>query len=162
MYYEKVTDAIETVASLAEEIWIEHYKKIIPEDTIRMMVKNHQSSDAIAKKIADGYEYFLIFDPSPVGYFAVKETEKGLYLDKAYLKKSSRKKGYFKKIISDLSSKGFPRIYLSVNSENESSIAVYTACGFKICGESKNDFGGGAVFKDYIMEKLFKNDIAYK
>lgn len=152
--YKKVTeDNTKPVAALAEEIWYEHYTRFIDRKTVEGMVSRAQSAEAIAQKISEGYEYYLICSAADtIGYFAVKNTEKGLYLDKAYIKSRFRGQGYFSELIKRLSQRT-DRIYLSVNSENTSSINAYKAAGFGICGEAVNDFGEGAVFKDYIMEK---------
>ncbi len=157
MIYEPGSGKTDIIAALAKEIWSEHYSSIIPPDMLSGMISSHQSSEAILRKINEGYEYFLMTLDAPVGYFAVKETDSGLYLDKAYIKKDFRGKGFFKDLVTYLEklckTKGICRIYLSVNSKNESSVCAYKACGFEICGEKTNDFGNGAVFRDFIMQK---------
>ena len=161
MTYEKVGVNTAETAELAKEIWYEHYMQFIPPDMVRGMVASHQSAEAIAEKISEGYEYFIIRDEeNAAGYFAIKNTDTGLYLDKAYLKKHCRGKGHFSSLVNHLEKhcreNAIGRIYLAVNSDNENSIKAYKATGFSICGEQTNDFGDGAVFRDFIMEKIIQ------
>ena len=49
---------------------------------------------------------------------------------------------------------GLSSIYLTVNKNNEHSIAVYKKKGFLTVKDQVADIGNGFVMDDYIMEKI--------
>jgi len=64
---------IEIIASLAREIWTEHYIPIIGEQQVDYMLARYQSKKAVKEQIASGVLYFLIEeDHAFVGYIAVQ------------------------------------------------------------------------------------------
>ncbi len=145
----------ERVSSLARRIWKEHYSPLISAEQLEYMISSHQSSSAIQDRIREGYQYFLVSENGKdLGYFAYVFRNDGIYLDKAYLLPEARGRRIFSSFLKRLEGLGKRRIYLSVNSQNRSSIQIYQTAGFRICGQVKNDFGAGAVFTDYVMERF--------
>ncbi|MBU2591499.1 MAG: hypothetical protein KKC21_05735 [Nitrospinae bacterium] len=98
--FEAVTSlkSIKSVASLAKEIWIEHYIPMIGQEQIDYMLKKYQSEQAILSQIKnEGYLYYLIKkNEKNIGYIGLhpKGEERELLLSKIY--GSSRKSvGHF-------------------------------------------------------------------
>lgn len=152
------TEDIEKVASLADEIWHEHYKGIISDDQIDYMVGKFQSKEAITIQLqSGGYQYYLIIEgEAPVGYIGLVLEERKIFLSKLYIVKEYRGKGlankvfeYLKKLAKENNKQS---IWLTVNRNNLDSIAVYIKKGFIKIEEQVADIGKGYVMDDYIME----------
>lgn len=150
-------EEIEQASKLAGAIWTEHYAGIISDEQIGYMVDKFQSSTAIQEQLANGYEYYwMLYEGKKVGYFAIK-AEAGLlflskiYLDKAYRGKriASRAFAYLKQLCKE---RKLSKIWLTVNRNNATSIAVYQKVGFVVDREQVADIGRGFVMDDYIME----------
>jgi len=153
-------EEIADVTRLAAIIWHEHYVSVISVAQIGYMLERFQSVPAITDQIKrQGYEYFLfqLDGASPVGYMAVKAEEGKLFLSKFYVLKDHRGKGYASRALAFLEKlcreRNLSRIWLTVNRNNTSSIAVYEKKGFRIAREQCADIGGGFVMDDYVMEK---------
>ncbi|MDR1695674.1 MAG: GNAT family N-acetyltransferase [Endomicrobium sp.] len=151
-------ELIEKTASLADEIWHEHYINLITLSQIDYMVQKFQSPEAISKQISnEKYSYFLIKSDSGSfeGYFAVAPKSGCLFLSKIYVRKESRKKGYARKSVEFIKefakSLNLDNIVLTVNRENTGSIEAYKKMNFKIRGEINQDIGSGFYMNDYEM-----------
>ncbi|MEK3878789.1 GNAT family N-acetyltransferase [Paenibacillus sp. FSL M7-0420] len=158
----QVNTAEETaeVARLAAEIWHEHYGSIITIAQIDYMIEKFQSVPAITDQIHhQGYEYYLIHngEGSTAGYMSAREEEGKLFLSKLYISKEYRGRSYASQALIFLEKlcqdRNLTHIWLTVNRDNESSIAVYTRKGFRTLREQVADIGNGFVMDDYIMEK---------
>lgn len=150
---------IETVESLAKEIWSEHYTAIIGRNQVEYMLDRFQSKKAISDQIREGVLYFLMDAGSQsIGYLAVEPKGCELFLGKIYVRSSSRMRGFGKEallFIEGLARKrGLEKISLTVNRNNSGSIKAYERLGFKNCGPVVQDIGGGFVMDDYRMEKI--------
>lgn len=152
-------EQIELVASLAEQIWNEYYIAIITQEQIDYMLETFQSREAVSQQIENGYQYFIIknADEEEVGYTAVKPEDGRLFLSKLYVLKVQRGKGYgssalaaIKQLAQDQS---YTAIWLTVNRNNNASIATYKRNGFEIVSEQVADIGNGYVMDDYVMER---------
>lgn len=156
----KVTDdeLIRKVASLAKEIWQEHFSGIISSAQIEYMLENFQSFNAIKKQIQnENYEYHLINDGSNIGYFAVVIKKSEVFLSKIYVLKGSRGKGYSKKVLEFIKQIRKP-IILTVNKNNTDTIEIYKKLNFKIFDEVNNDIGNGFFMNDYVMRLEVQNE----
>jgi len=94
-------------------------------------------------------------DGKPVGYFALVVEDSSLFLNKLYVAKESRHKGYAGKSLDFLKHTAkelrLESIYLTVNRNNLSSIAAYEKMDFKNAGEISHDIGNGFKMEDYKM-----------
>jgi len=149
----------EIVASLAREIWTEHYAPIIGKEQVAYMLDHFQSEQALAEQIKAGYCYFIIEDADQVvGYVGIQLKDEELFLSKLYVKYDKRGQGYGRKAVhyceKIAKGKGLKKIVLTVNKHNYSSIKAYEAIGFKNCGSVIQEIGGGFVMDDYNMEKI--------
>ena len=149
---------IEAVASLAEEIWNQHFIPIIGKQQVDYMVEKFQSVPAIKAQLKEGYQYYL-FDCAKgyFGYTAVLPRGKELFLSKLYIKKSRRGKGYGRQALAFIESLAATQdksmVSLTVNRNNISTIKVYDKMGYKISGELVKDIGNGFVMDDFAMYK---------
>lgn len=151
-------EQIGRIASLAEEIWSEHYASILEEAQIRYMLDNFQSPGAIAAQIAEkGYRYYLLTQAGvPAGYVGMQPEEGKLFLSKLYLRREARGQGLSRRITAFLegfaAAGGLSAVWLTVNRQNP-SVEIYKKLGFAVIQEQVADIGGGYVMDDYIMEK---------
>lgn len=150
---------IAEVARLAEQIWREHYVSIITIEQIDYMLDKFQSNAAITEQIEhQGYQYYLLqLDGPAVGYMSVREDNGKLFLSKFYVAREHRGHGYASKAMKFLEQlceeRSLSHIWLTVNRDNETSIAVYEKKGFLNIREQVADIGNGYVMDDFIMEK---------
>ncbi|MBN1871338.1 MAG: GNAT family N-acetyltransferase [Candidatus Omnitrophica bacterium] len=154
------TASIKEVASLAREIWREHYIAIIGEPQVEYMLGRFQSDRAIAAQIEEGYIYYLMkLHGMPVGYLSIKPQEetKEIFLSKLYIKADHRRKGYGRiaiRFIEDSAKKrNLHSIALTVNKHNTDAISAYQRFGFKNRGPTVRDIGNGFIMDDYKMSK---------
>jgi diamine N-acetyltransferase len=153
-------EEIAEVARLAADIWHEYYISIITVEQIDYMIDKYQSFPAISDQIENqGYEYYLIQsdDFTSLGYMSVRQEEKRLFLSKFYIVKEHRGRGFASQAMAFLEQlcqeRGLSHIWLTVNRNNESSIAVYEKKGFKIVREQAADIGNGFIMDDFVMER---------
>ena len=151
---------IEDVASLAAEIWNEHYIPIIGKEQVNYMVSLFQSVATIESQIEEGYQYFLVeYDDNHGGYFAILKDrqEKSMFLSKLYVHKDFRGHGIAKACVSYIEDmcreSGLTKIWLTVNKYNEIAIEAYTKMGFINVAAITQDIGNGFIMDDYKMEK---------
>jgi len=151
------TEDINTVASLAREIWTKHYTPIIGSEQVAYMLDKFQSPSAITKQIADGYYYFVIAQDEPIGYLSIKEEGDTLFISKIYVSADSRGKGYGNRLmrfaIKQANQFGLKILRLTVNKYNTKSIAAYEKMGFSNTIEVVFDIGNGYIMDDYEMMK---------
>ena len=147
-----------SLASLAREIWFEHFPKVITVDQIEYMVNKFQSVEAITEQINTGYEYFLCENESEyLGFCCVKNEESQLFISKLYVHASARGKkvglfmlNYIENLARDRNKKS---IYLTVNKYNDLAVSFYHKTNFTLTREDVFDIGNGYVMDDYIFEK---------
>lgn len=159
----EVTDEsqIQEIAELANEIWHEHYCKILSQEQIVYMLEKYQSALAIRGQIDSGYRYFLVdVDGEVAGYCSVRydRGENRLFLSKIYIREKNRGTGLgsvlFELAIRLAKEDGLAKIWLTVNRYNRRSINFYQKKGFVIDHEEDKEIGNGFVMNDYIMEYL--------
>lgn len=121
------------------------------------MVEKFQSFHALKEQIANGYEYYRIFDHDEFcGYCGIHPENGKLFLSKLYLKKEARGKhlatqtfDFLKQLCRE---RGLSAIWLTCNKHNDNSLAVYRHLGFETVDTQVADIGNGFVMDDYIME----------
>lgn len=150
---------IEAVATLAGEIWHQHFTPLIGIEQVSYMLDRFQSFEAVKKQIENSeYHYFLIEDEGDaVGYFAYVVEESFLFLSKLYLTKGARGKGLAKKVFAFLEEEAahnqVPAIQLNVFKGNSHVIEIYEAMGFETIDAPQIDIGQGFILDDYVMRK---------
>jgi len=160
--FEKVRDqiSIDIVTTLANEIWNQHFVPIIGQDQVDYMLDKFQSSNAIAKQLNDGYEYYIISnDHKTVGYLGLlsEDNLSRVMISKIYIKSEARRLGVGDsalKFSKDLSKeRKINTIWLTVNRHNKDTIEWYLRKGFVVIEEIKKNIGSGFFMDDFIMEK---------
>jgi len=157
-------EGIQTVVSLAQVIWNEHYTPIIGSEQVDYMLASFHSKQAIHEQIhLEGYQYYLIYADvntvsEAVGYIGFKIETNTLFLSKLYVLSSQRGSGigkqameFIKKLASEHEAQS---IQLTVNKDNSDSIAAYYKFGFNKIEEICVDIGEGYVMDDFRMEML--------
>jgi GNAT superfamily N-acetyltransferase len=153
-------DEIAEVAELARRIWGEHYPPIIGRAQTDYMLDKFQSEAAVARQIAEGYEYYTALeDGGAAGYFALvpNPDEGAALLSKVYVLAARRRAGLGRAMIDFAEARcrelGITRLRLTVNRHNDGSIAFYRRMGFTRTGALVQDIGDGYVMDDFTMEK---------
>lgn len=151
-------ELIETVESLAKEIWLEYYTPIIGKTQVDYMIDKFQSKDAIRKQLDDGFFYYLIKEEKAfAGYFAIVFKQDHCFLSKLYVRSKSRGRGLAKqaiKFIENITKQNrLSKITLTVNKYNTDSIAAYQKLGFEITESMIMDIGNGFIMDDYVMSR---------
>jgi ribosomal protein S18 acetylase RimI-like enzyme len=152
---------IDTVVTLAREIWSEHFIPIIGKPQVDYMLEKLQSAPAIGRQIREeGYEYFVLVDESkPFGYFALvaQEQSASMQLSKLYLKRAFRGHGLGQAMLAfieqECATRGIGELWLTVNKDNADAIAFYRRVGFRIVEPMVTDIGSGFFMDDYRMKK---------
>ena len=152
------TDQIIQVASLAREIWTEHFTPIIGPAQVAYMLETIQSEPAITNQIHyQGYCYYLLHEDNRIaGYCAIAFQDDTLFLSKLYILKAVRGQGFARQTIEKLKSiaeeRKLERIVLTVNKKNTGPITAYEKLGFINVGPCQKDIGQGFIMDDYKME----------
>ncbi len=151
-------DQFEEVSALAKEIWHKHYDSIIGSAQVDYMIERFQSPKAMEKQIqSDGYHYYRIDNGNTIaGYFAFQIQEDALFLSKIYMDEAYRGRNYSRRVVEFLSKicrkENLNKIWLTVNRNNISSIAIYEKLGFVKVKTLVSDIGSGYVMDDFVME----------
>ena len=148
---------IPLIRTLAARIWWEHYPDIISGQQITYMLDMMYSEESIARQMADGQNYTLIYaDTDPVGYYAVSEKSYGyFFLHKFYIDTAKHRKGIGAAAFHHMlehDCKGFKELRLQVNRRNIKAINFYVKHGFVIDHVQDFDIGGGYTMDDFVMK----------
>lgn len=148
---------IHEIASLAEQIWHQHFTPIIGTEQVDYMVEKFQSFPALKEQLENGYEYYQLFSSGEFcGYCGIHPEDKKLFLSKLYVKKEARGRHIATDAIEFLKNLCHERqlsaIWLTCNKYNDNTLAVYDHLGFKIIDTQEVDIGGGFIMDDYILE----------
>lgn len=145
------------IATLAEEIWNQHFVPIIGQAQVDYMLDKFQSYHAIKKQIEkEGYEYYQLYSSHTlVGYVGIHPEENSLFLSKLYVKKDFRGQHLateaLKFLVGLCRERGLGSIWLTCNKDNRNTLAIYNHLGFQITNEQVADIGNGFVMDDYIL-----------
>jgi diamine N-acetyltransferase len=147
---------IRRIASLAHEIWMEHYPPLIGLDQVRYMLELFQSVPALERQINAGMHYYMLRqDDLPVGYLATQPEPDSLFLSKLYVHKTLRGQGIARQALRFVCATEKPeRITLTVNRHNTLALTAYQRLGFQVLREEKTDIGRGFVMDDFVLEWL--------
>ena len=152
---------IEIVESLADEIWRQHYTSIIGKAQVDYMLDKFQTYEAISDQIKYGTFYYLLeLNSEPVGYISFYPKGEVLFLSKIYVKNDLRGMGIGKKaiefLVEEAGKMNLTAISLTVNKNNNKTIAAYEKMGFIKQDAVVMDIGGGFVMDDYVMKRSLK------
>ncbi len=147
---------LESIERMAQAIWHEAYRNIVPESQINYMLTRFQSAEAIAEQLSKGYAYDIArTDGNDVGYVGYRLDGNDLFVSKIYVMAQHRKEGIGKALLQMAfeagKAAGADRMHLTVNKNNSKAIAFYESMGLKKISESKTDIGEGFFMDDFIM-----------
>ena len=151
---------IDTIGSLARQIWPSNYQDILSADQVRYMMDLFYSNESLRKQMKEQQHVFLIIgdDIAPIGFASYSPTaKKGVYkLHKIYVLPGLQGKGLGKFIVDFIIHKiqpdGATALQLNVNRYNKARY-FYEKLGFKVICEEDVDIGSNYFMNDYVMEK---------
>ena len=149
----------QSVADLAAKIWRAHYTPLIGAEQVAYMLETVQSAEAIEASITDGCQYVLVRDDAEqdVAYYAFEQRDDHCFLSKLYVDADQRGQGYGAAALDEIEAicrqAGRQYLRLTVNKDNDASIAWYEARGFRRLEDICIDIGNGYVMDDYLMGK---------
>ena len=153
----KTDSEIQDIATLAEDIWHQHFTPIIGEAQVNYMVNKFQSHPAIKSQVENnGYEYYQIYSSHTLaGYAGIHPEEDALFLSKLSIKKDFRGQHLATEAMNFLinlcKERGHKKIWLTCNKYNANTLAIYNHLGFVITDAQMTDIGNGFVMDDYIL-----------
>ncbi|NJO71903.1 MAG: N-acetyltransferase [Oscillatoriales cyanobacterium RM1_1_9] len=155
------------IATLADEIWREHYTPVIGSSQVEYMLDRFQSPGRSHSKSLRGFVYYRIrYElPNPsleefpdIGYLAIQSRESGIFLSKFYVQNRFRGQGIGRtamEFVEQMARDGHVHtITLTVNKTNYSAIKFYEKLGFQRLRALVQDIGNGFVMDDYEMQKV--------
>jgi ribosomal protein S18 acetylase RimI-like enzyme len=161
MFQELMESDIDTVISLATQIWLSHYVPIIGRAQVDYMLASRFTAENLRRYIraADRWLELSKLDGEAVGYcsYALTDSPGELKLEQLYLLPRLHGQGLGGKMLRHVEARaqalGCKTMMLTVNKRNAGSIAVYRKRGFSVREEAVFDIGQGYVMDDYVMEK---------
>ena len=145
----------ETIAALAEKIWMQYYPEIITVEQIRYMLDKMYSAPALQQQMSEGQDFYLLLEnEQPIGYCSFSTTEPGHYfLHKFYVDTHYHGKGIGTFLLNEMLKQLAPvlTVRLTVNRKNYRSINFYFKNGFTIEKIADFDIGNNYFMNDFIM-----------
>ena len=150
---------IDTIISLAHQIWPATYREILSADQLSYMMNMIYSPASLRNQIIEKKHSFIIVEEnkSPIGFASYSLTDQpGIYkLHKIYVSPNQQGKGLGKYIIDSITEKIRPQgavaLHLNVNRNNKAKF-FYEKLGFRVIKEEDIDIGNNYFMNDYIME----------
>ena len=146
---------IPTLQYLAREIWVTSYTQMLSAEQIEYMLNWMYSAETIEKEMNEGVIWKIIeLEDKPIGYIAATPEKEELKLNKLYILRNLQGRGIgqeaLKYVMEYARTKGFKKLYLTVNQRNYNAIKAYEKAGFVRTDFKIFDIGGGFVMDDYI------------
>ena len=153
-------ESLAVVRRIADEIWPETFRAILPPEQIPYMMKMMYSPEVMARELAAGFHFDALYvGDVPAGYVSYSKYDlpQVAKLHKIYLLSQYHGQGYGTLMLKHACARcrelGFTRVRLNVNKHNARAIAAYERNGFVRVESVKIDIGGGFFMDDYVMEK---------
>jgi GNAT superfamily N-acetyltransferase len=151
---------VETIRSLAHEIWMDAYTKILATGQLEFMLKEIYATEKLTEQIKNSEQTFLLLveDEEPVAFaaYSPRDENTDIYkLHKLYCFPATQGKGYGKILANEVAAAvlkaGKHTLELNVNRHNKAK-NFYEKMGFKVIYEE--DIPVGPYFmNDYVMRK---------
>ena len=133
------------------DIWIETFGGIISKEHIEFLLHKYFDIGNIRQFLQNGYKYFYICDNGEkTGVLVFAERENEIFIDKLYIRKNFRGKGYSSFAVRQLQ-KFDKNICLNVNVNNTHAVSVYKHLGFVIDKRVSIPISENMVNEDYCM-----------
>jgi GNAT superfamily N-acetyltransferase len=143
------------IATLAREIWDEHYIAIITQEQIDYMLQKMYSHHAMVQQCSEGQIFYLIMNQrnEAIGFISISRKGNDFWLHKFYILPQKQNSGIgaevFKKVFIEQYKPDTVR--LTVNRKNYKSINFYFKLGFKIEKVADFDIGNNYFMNDFVM-----------
>lgn len=149
---------IPTIASLAKEIWNEHYPPIIGQAQVDYMLQKMYGEESLREQISTTLFFILLHQETPIGFANIDfNNAPNAYIPKFYLLKEFRGQGaapfLAKHLFETLKNKNCSQVRLQVNRQNVMAINFYFKLGFKIEKCADFDIGNNLQMNDFVMIK---------
>lgn len=143
------------IATMASEIWHDHYTEIIGKEQIDYMLNKMYDQEHLSRQLKEeGHVFYLIHSQArPIGFIAVSRVSKdSWFLHKFYLQQQLAGKGQGSRAFQELLEILQPEeIKLTVNRMNYKSVNFYFKNGFVIEKPVTFDIGNGFIMDDFMM-----------
>lgn len=153
---------VEQIAQLAQEIFVQHYKKLSP-GTARALAERYQSDTLTDDEIHSGtVNYFMVYLGSePVGYFALDLTPAGaVCLSRLFLLEKARGQGIGRSIAAYAQKlaegDGRSRLYLRVWAKDLKAEGFCRKCRFRKSETSAMEVLPGVTLEIATWEKFWR------
>lgn len=152
-------DEVDALVDLAGRIWRAHYPGIISPEQIDYMLEHRYRPELVRQFIARGDLWLAArAEGELVGFAHGHPLAEGDYkLDKLYVDLDWQRQGIGGALIDEVAKragrKGFTRLVLRVNRQNQKAIDAYLKHGFSVATLVTEDIGEGFVMGDYVMTK---------
>jgi len=150
----------DTVKTLAERIWRQHYVPIIGPDQVEYMLAGRYTPEKLSAYLdaADRWLLLVREGDDAIGYFSwARVSADEMKLEQLYLLAERRGGGLGKRMMTHVEdharAQGCTRLMLTVNRGNTRSLQIYEKSGFTVREEAKFDIGNGYVMDDFVMVK---------
>lgn len=150
---------LDTIASLAKQIWNAHYVSIIGQVQVDYMldkIYNHQS--LVEQLTTKNHVFYLIKNNDDViGFLSISSDNTfDYFLHKFYIDQQKSNAGIGTEVLNLLIQTICPKsLTLTVNRQNYKSINFYFKNGFKIDRVEDFDIGEGYQMNDFVMMRMF-------
>lgn len=150
---------VDTVSTLADRIWRQHYASIISQQQIDYMLSQRYRPELITAQLSNpdiGWRK-LVLGQAIIGFSCCLRIHRSdeLKIDKLYIHCDHHRKGYGALLVADAVEliRGYrlQSLFLTVNKDNHTAITAYRCYGFEITEDSVVDIGGGFIMNDYRM-----------
>lgn len=149
------------IATLAREIWYEHYPSIISNEQIEYMLQLMYAPDKLTEQMQRGCEFTLAHNNNEfIGYIATEvQQHTNLFIHKFYIHAKARGTGIGEQLLNYIivNNPTITEIDLVVNRQNYKSINFYFKQGFTIIDAFDNDIGNGYYMNDFKMRLKTKH-----
>lgn len=150
---------LDTIATLAQIIWNEHYVSIVGQEQVDYMlakIYNHQSLVEQLNKKKHVF-YLIDYNNQSIGFISVSTSDNIHYfLHKFYIDQQKSNAGIGTEVLNLLVKNINPKsLTLTVNRQNYKSINFYFKNGFKIDRVEDFDIGNGYQMNDFVMVRVF-------
>ncbi|MEQ1555122.1 MAG: GNAT family N-acetyltransferase [Ferruginibacter sp.] len=152
---------LDTITSLAKEIWPIAYNNIICAEQIEYMLHLMYSKHALIQQLQKGHQFIIaLSDTTPIGFASFSKKsfneKKTIRLNKLYVLTNTQQKGVgsflLDYVCAESRKQGATTIELNVNKHNPAT-QFYFKKGFTILKEEVLQIGNGFVMDDYVMVK---------
>ncbi|TXH22473.1 MAG: N-acetyltransferase [Chitinophagaceae bacterium] len=149
---------VQTVQTLATEIWNKVYLSIISQEQINYMLEKMYAVNVLKHEIEKGVQFFVAEkENKAIGFCAFELIEKQQYkLHKLYVQPETKGLHIGSQLLQYVENRikenGGGKLILNVNKYNSAKI-FYEKNGFVVESEGVFDIGNGFVMDDFIMSK---------